>query len=462
MSVLALFLCVGVSWDLSSIPLQNREAVSFLAPVSSRSTVALFVLDNNNLVVQTLRPLETNKIELEKGTSAVDVYDLDGDGVNDVLAVCGDRIMRYTIPSAEKSVSSETLFTAPSTWSVPCFQAKPVPLVISLQGEKFVGLPTENAFQVYRFDGACAFSFPRKTEEQHESPFGQAFSLDLRGFSTPNSIALRVYCTREYSYDLPDSLERSDEISPLYKRISSTQHATLENTDYKGWPWFRLQTKRDASSRAFYRLISPGFRETEVVIDDAAAMRTPMLSPHQARWSSFKYPGRIFPMGDTVPDFNGDGYADVLFLSSPDPFTPTDFLGRFLVDGCWPLRVSVHLFLPEKKRFSPIPASVISLEVPLVRFLMSQSEGYLKHVLFRDFDGDGHTDCGWAVRDDEYQIWLWKAGGGFSEKPDYVARFVENISRIEHCVDMTYDGCFSVVFRTDSSLYVLRVSGAHL
>ncbi|HOJ32476.1 MAG TPA: VCBS repeat-containing protein [Candidatus Hydrogenedentes bacterium] len=457
MSVLALFFYLGAFFDLSSIPLQNEEAVSFLAPISSHSPIALFVVDNDSLIIQTLRPLANHRIILERGTAAIDVCDLDGDGNSEVVAVCGERIMRYTIPSDETSIPPETLFVASSMWSVSCFQAKPVPLVICVRGEKFVGLPTENAYQLYRFDGTCAFSFPKKEAVHQESPFGQAFSLDFRGSSTPNSIAMRVYHSRGPSYDLPDSLVHGDDIPALYKKISFSQHTLLEDVDYKKWPWFRLHTKQSPSGRVFYRLIGPGFRETEVVVDDAEALQKPDKPLYQERWSAFKYPGRLFPAGEMVPDFNGDGYADILLFSSPDPLTSTDFWGRFLVDGCWPLRVSVHLFLPEKKRFSPIPASVISLKLPLARFLMYQSEGYLKHVLFRDFDGDGHTDCGWAIKDNEYQIWLWKTDG-FSEKPEYVAKFADDIIRIEHCADMTGDGFLSIVFRTNSILYILRVS----
>lgn len=460
MTVLMLLAVCGGLFDVSSVAVEQETAVSFFAPLSSEGPAGLFILDGSRLVIHSVALPETRFMSLERGTSAVDVFDTDGDERSEVIAVCGESVLRYKIPAQGSIPPAEILFTAPSLFSVPVLQPRPHVLVVNYEDKVLIALPCEEHLDLRRLDGTIETRWSVRMAAGKSSPVGPTFSawtMLAPQIAGRDGLEMRVSRTWEYAVALPEDLRPLERSTPRFRHVPQIQFLELSEVDQDRWPWFLLRADGESDARVLYAPAQPGLKDTLVRIREEQDAGSPWGARSMKTGPVRRYPGLPAMAGDELPDFDGDGFTDLLLWTSPEPIAGTDALGRILAEGVWPVRVSAHLYRPEKTRYDPRPASSISLKLPISWFLIPEEGTPLRHRVFRDFNGDGRTDCGWSSRGSRFEAWLFQEKG-FPKEPSFSLVAPEPIERVEHCADLDQKGRTSVVLRTRSALHVLYAS----
>ena len=287
--------CVLGLFDVQRIPLETPNAVSFFAQVSEKEGPDLFVLDGRSLHRHDGRhPALQRTVNFAPGTSAVDVGDVDGDGIAEAVAIEGDKVLRYALDRG---------------------------------GDTFVCLPV----------------------------------LDLESGAVP--------------------------------------------------------------SRAAY---GPAKR----------------------------YPGAPLMLDAPMPDFTGDGYADLALWHAPTPTLSPGALAKAMTSGTWPIWIRIHPFVPERGRFASRSSGGIEVRAPLTWFLEGYGRVPLRCLVSEDFDGDGRDDLAFAAQPTLFQMWRYEQRG-LSDPPFFSHRFQESLQSVAQLCDVRGDGRNSLVLRGERSLFVL-------
>lgn len=263
----------------------------------------------------------------------------------------------------------------------------------------------------------------------------------------------------EFEPELPDDLLPLETRRLRYRRGTLSQARDAADQGPASWPWFPLRTDGARSRRVIYALAPPDSRNTIIRIQEfeqepaSIAERNARLGPE--RW----YPGALVLPGDGLPDFNKDGYTDLVLWRSPEPGTSVDSLTRILMQGIWPVDLTTHLFSVEKRRYEPVPSARVKCNAPVLWFLTSGSGVPLRHCVLRDFDGDGRTDLGCSTAPGIYSVWLY-GKRGFGADPDHTQVVAGPLVAIDFCGDLETRGRTSLALRTEKALYVLRATAA--
>jgi hypothetical protein len=175
-----------------------------------------------------------------------------------------------------------------------------------------------------------------------------------------------------------------------------------------------------------------------------------------------RYPGRLaraaerpFAWGETPwPDFDGDGFADLLLWKAPLPGRSVDSMAEAVTGGSWPVRLTAHLFSPGKGRYEPRPAGRIEARLPVWRLLDLARGAPLRHAVFDDLDGDGGDDCAFATDVDRYGVWLF--GDGFAATPSASYAFSSVIAGIEYAGPLGPGRASAILLRTRRAVHVLE------
>ena len=440
-------------FDVYTIPLEDPRAEVFLAQTNPEAVPGLFVLEGSRL---TLHPDadagDPITVELDRGTSAFDVADLDGDGHGEVVAICGDRIVTYSlepggIPTPRELFSLETQLADPSVGPYPHV------LTTAKAGRTVLVLPTETALEVRKHDGSLDSRYPISSEEE---PAGAKVHRFRAGSADPTQVAPagglegRVTYVVEPRLEAPEDLFPAYQRQPYYRRGTALQAHDAAGLDAVLWPWFPLRTDGTTELRAHYAVD----RRTLVRLRNPERPNTAAdpfkLGPVR------RYPGEIVVLAQDLPDFDGDGYVDLVLWTTPEPALSVGSMSRELLRQDRPVRVAVYLFLPEKNRFAPSPAAWFTCRVPTVRFLMQDAAGPLQNMVLRDFDGDGKTDCGLSVQENAFAVWLYD--DGFLPQPDEAHTLPEPPAELVFKEDLDGNGRTSLAFRTTRAIHVFRAS----
>jgi len=449
-------------FDVTSIPLGRPDARCFLAPADADKAADVFVLEGRRLTAYGSDAQGTPfPLVLEQGTTAFDVADIDGDGQNEVVAVCGPRILRYDLSSTQPSPAD----TAPLPFEV-LFELEtqlsgawrdPFPYVMALEREDGVvlALPCEEALELRTTDGQLAASYPVDASAEHTVSYGSPFaawSVSPPQIGPPTALEMEVSRHLEFEPDWPDDLLPVAARGPKRMPEASVQHASLDERD---WFWFPLKVDASTQQRVLYAPARPGYRDTLVWIRDSAAEDADLTDRHVTISPKRRYPGILIDLEEDSADFNGDGYADLLLWQAPKPPMSVDGLTRAVLGRNWPLELTVHLFSTEKKRYEPKPAAHLTTLVPVTWFLTAFWETPMQPWVVRDFNGDGRTDLGLGNAPGRFQVWLFSEQG-FAAKPDFSETFPEPITDVEFKADLDASGRTSIGLRTEKALYVLR------
>jgi hypothetical protein len=458
-TIATLVMAVGSLFNVQTVPIENPDALAFLAHGRSTFVPDVFVLDGFDLLMYGAeRESQTVRIRLGDATSVFDVADIDEDGQGEVIAVQGDRIVAYELLGGNLSEAPRELFRLMTQLSKPAPRPQRHVLAVRRENTMVLGLPCEDTFQWRTLEGKLVASYPIGDEAPRRVSYGRPFSaVTVQPFEMGNrdDIEMRVARLLEFEPDLPDIVLPIEERGPMYRRATSTQSREAADLDAAYWPWFPLALDGSTDKRVLYASAGPEFNDTLIQIQKTETDRTSPGNIGVVTSAERRYPGTLMVNCDTLPDFNGDGFADIVLWKTPDPGVTVDSLTRALCGGSWPLHITVHLYWDKKGHYEPAPAGHVTCRVPIGWFFSMSDGTPLRHVIQRDFDGDGRTDLGFSDDTSRFSVWLWREGG-FPPEPDDVRTFPQPIEGIEFCDDLEGGGRLSLGVRTSKALYVLR------
>lgn len=452
-------LATGALFDVYEIPFETPGAQCFVAASDNDGIADLFVLAGNRITIyKNAQSQAVQRVILAPDTSAVDVADTDDDGANELVAVCGDRLLRYELDPGAASEPVE-LFRRETQLSMRGGRPYPHVLVVRREGIPLLALPCESTFELRTVSGELVAAHPIGTDAPRYVMYGRPFSssnVDPPLVGAPDALEFRVSRVIAVEPSLPPDLLPVEAQGPLLRRGTPRQARDAAALEPDAWPWFPVRADGSNRARALYALSGTGLGDTLIRMQQPAT-GTEGASGEIRVGPRRRYPGVLLLSEDDLPDFNGDGYTDLLLWNSPDPTPTVNTLSRAVVDGHWPIRLTVHLFSPEKERFAPQPAAQLSLVVPVVWFLGGSGRAPVQHMVLRDLDGDKATDLACSVAPQEYAVWRWTKNG-FPQTPDFRTVLTERIVAVEQRIDLDGGGRTSIILRGESKLFVLKAS----
>lgn len=374
-----------------------------------------------------------------------DVADTDGDGKSEAVWVDGTRVLRRGFLPGEQE---ELLFEVPQlpAWSGPAF---PQVLLVRNAGAPRVALPITGGLQLFALDGT-----PSKVEadEAPTATLGRPFhAWPVYPPQTGPEDALEFHLTYlvavQPRWSGLEYLFNRDTVNARRGTPRQAQDAAAEPPE--NWPWMAL-SRESEEERLLYARAGDGIGETLVRVrrrgEDSAADEPLVVGPERS------YPGRLVISDGTPPDFNGDGFTDLLLWNASEPAPTVNSLARAATQGTWALSLTIHLFNDRTSRFSPQAHSRISVEVPVSWMIEAWP---LRLDVFGDMNGDGKTDLAFATSPDTYRIWLC-GSAGMSEAASFEHRFEESLQGIAFLSPWTPSGKQCLALRGETSFYVLR------
>lgn len=440
-------------FELHTYPLGSQSAKSdradvhaFFANADGDGIADLFILEGNSLSVAA-SGAGLRESALPSGVSAFDIADIDADGKFEVIAVNGASIVRLPLALQGDSSEPAKLFDAESLYT----QAFPVPtpavLVFAGDGPSSttVALPTQTAVEYRSVDGTLVRNEPYAMSK-HDLTSRSDGQLDIR------ILASTMFFQAGTKSGLPAgsaSVVAPDEVYVAVDALNARILRDVVGDPPINWPWFVVRHEQAKTTRA-YCAVEESLNTLICMCDvavDAEGVPTAIAAPGPAR----RYSGAMIPFGDIPPDFNGDGYADILMWNAPRPGISVDALLRAVVGRNWPITLTAHLYSPEKGRFDPTVETELTFRIPVTWFLTGGVP--LRHYVLADFNGDRKTDLAMCTEEKEYSVWLYN--DGFGAAPDEKHTFTENITGVELTADVAGNGKSSIVLRSDRYVYAL-------
>lgn len=456
MMVLATLLCtLAAAFDLQSISLTDPNADVFFAHADADGTADLFVRDRDLLTIFPSAHARTPRtIPLGDGVSMFDVGDLDGDGNPELVFFRGQQVCMAPLSPQESVSPTQVLF---ETDSLPAASGEPQRrvLVVNRREQQVIALFRAEALEFVSPDGQVIERLEPSTTEDRQTTRSNPFHATAQqspqpGF--PHALEMRIRRVDGFPPDLLDSLlpGNGTTSTPAW-HATYAQARDAASREPATWPWIPLQAG-STDLRILFALSAPDLRATvvrvqEFIRTDDGNVENVKLGPPR------RYPGIPVLTNDTPPDFNADGYADILLWHAPQPGRSMDALNRALSMQTWSLRLAAHVYLPDRRRYDPHPLGLIDTQLPLGWFLNPRSGVPLTHRLLRDLNGDGATDLALATGEAEFSIWLFD--DGFSSEPDFRQRFATPITAIPLHADLDGTGNTAIILAAPNAYHIL-------
>ncbi len=460
-AVLSLSLCAV---EVREIPLLEPDARVFPVQIDADGEADLWQQSGRNVRIHYSNQFVT-EFSFSDSDCAYDVYDIDGDGASEVIVVEGKAIVALELSPGE-APSRQVLFEAESTYALMSGTPSPQVFVAPHLDEPAIVLPQATGVRLYRLSGELIEDYGSAKDNNDDSDRLYWSPSWIQDYEDRGSHWTQVIATapRELPPGFPLESNRAQSgalINDLTNPAADSDFTTLtENSGPYAGEWYASLLRDDAANRQYIVYRSDGSGSTLVhlrtVSGDAGIHERSESKIGPIR----RYPGMLFKQEDEGwftkaytynPDFNGDGYFDLVLWDAPRPGVSIDSLVRTVVGRSWPVRIAIHLYVPDNARYDPKPAGMISAKVPINFFL---NRNPVANIAMVDVDGDALTDLGFSTEPNNYHLWL--AADGISRDPDWTRTFEEPIKAVEFSADLSGKGRTSILLRGGKNLYLLQ------
>lgn len=391
-------------------------------------------------------PLRT--YALPDGTTLFDVRDANGDGMPDLAAIRGTSLCYWrsleTAATTNPDVCIEDGHAAALDFGLP----RPAPLFAKQRGINVLKLPGWN--RMWRLSGqAVPRTAPQAPEVDYHLDYFRVVPTAPTGVAGAIPRAFRFSQVYEQSLPPPrpaETVVNSETASP-----GGTRRARDAAEAPPGaWPWFPLNGQPTSTTRVLYALAPPEYRDTIVRFRPPASAEP--AGPGDAVYVSpeRRYPGVLIAPHGAPPDFNGDGFADLLLWNVELPGRSLGSIARAAQSGAWKVTMTVHLYNPPDERYNARPNAVTRMNAPIDTVLGGGVNGPFHHLLLRDVDGDRDTDLVTTGSGNSLDVYLYQ--GTLPPAPTYRAKFHDPVAGI--LVDAPVPGGgWVAILRTTAAFY---------
>ena len=441
-------------FDVVPIPLGQPGAQVFPVATGAGDAADVAILTENTLhIYEIIEGQRRFSVALPEDTSVFDIVDITGDGVAEIVAVQRHRVLALRLDTPQSP--PRELFPLEDPIEHTGGYALPHTLAVQRDGEWLLAIPRTSALELRTLDGEVVDSVPPGDARRSPMPFDRPFmarTVDPPLVAPPGAIELHI--DQVVVHDAPHSGSPARETADIHHRGSLLAMRHADEDDYQRWPWFPLLSAGGAEQRVLYRLTEPDYEDTLIRIQQPDPAR-PFEAETGVRVSpARRYRGSLLPPWHTLPDFNADGYTDLLLWVAPSPGRSVEAITRALGSQSWPLELRMHLFEPDKNRYDPRNAGIIKARVPIGWFLHPERGSPLRLLVKGDFNGDGRTGVAFATDENEFCAWLYD--DGFPARPSFRYTFPEPLSSVETRGDLDGSGRTGVILRGNRNVYVLR------
>lgn len=457
--LLTITTALGAPIEIQDLPWRSGQSTVFVADFDLDTRGEVAVLTGNRLdVFERNRRDAVFSLAMPEGTAVIDVLDANQDGTADIIAVSGADILRIPVSTDDEENETVVCFSRESQYSD--YVGIPFPGVLVVMREKtpLVALPCDDALELRTLEGKLIDSYPIGMAAPRRLSLGQPFSVWANPYAQlagPGALEFRVSSVSTYKPLLPDHSLPIRIAEPSGRLGTARQQREAATLEAERWPWFTINTNDTRMVRALYaRSDAPGgetlMRVRHVPVDSPTGSNTGDDTGPLRR-----YPGLLLRHPEVLPDFDGDGFHDLLLWKSKRIAPTVDGLARAVAKGTWPIWIIAHRYAPEKKRFSDEPFAQIEVALPLGWYLNSGGANPFRTILLNDMDGDQQSDFGCLV--DEQTLAIWRSGPeGVESEPGFRHRFPEAVLGVEFEEDLEGQGRKTIVLRSQNHLYLLR------
>ena len=335
--------------------------------------------------------------------------------------------------------------------------ARPFPhvLLVRKENQLLLALPCPETFELRTLAGELAAEHPIGPDAAHPITFGRPFArwlVDPPQAAPPEALEMRISRVVAYKPDLPEGMLPEEPQPPLRRWGTPRQARDAVDMPPEAWPWFPLRTDGSATERALYAQDTTA--DATALVRVRKAETGPGADPDDLRLGpSRRYPGRVLTTPGRPPDFNGDGWADLVLWDAARPSPSLSALTRAATARTWPVRVAIHTFEPGTGRFAGRPMAHIELRGPLAWFLLDPVPLHL--VVMTDVNGDGRSDFACATQRDTYAVWI-STDQGFDAEPDFQRRFRESLESVAWQASLDGRARTSIALQSQNVLWVLK------
>lgn len=449
-------LSLGASFDVVEVPINNPDAHAFAAKIRTDAPARVWVLDGHTMLIF---PANSNAkprtIQLPPGTSALDIADLDGDGLNEIILVDGNRIVKIPLEGNPQRTGPEILFALETALSSATSGPYLHVLAVTIDRQTLLALPRKDQLELRATNGDLINSYPMEIADAAKSGAAAVFAtatLNPVQAGPHGAIEFEAVTSVDSKPTLPDtfSLLLAPQDSPSHGIVGHMRTAQVEEPNT--WPRFNLAANGRSQTTVHYLFGGPHSEDTFI------RMRVPVTTSAQGNQKEFtsqrRYPGNLVFPAAAPPDLNGDGYADLVLWKSPLGAS-IDSMIRSAESGTWPIRLGIHLYSVQNRAYEGKPRQTIESRVPIGWFYNPEKGAPLRNLLFRDFNRDRKKDIAFSSGPRTFEVWLYQEG--ISTKPDYQAELDQPIAEIALSEDTERPGSPTIVLRGETSLYILRI-----
>ncbi|GMW02000.1 MAG: hypothetical protein AMXMBFR84_31360 [Candidatus Hydrogenedentota bacterium] len=444
-----LSLTLAALFDVQTVPVESGSPHIFLARFGSDEGASVFVLNGNTLAIWP-RSGAKRDLLLPEHTSAVDVADLDSDGRNEVIVIAGEEIQSV---SMTEPFESRNIATRSSVYTKHEGSPFPRVLVVQYQSAPALALPTDDSVVYLNAAGEEIASISLEaaiTKSRWSFLTWQVASM--QGFDPGEGLEFSVWLRPFLEYKLPTEARANRPLTwSTAIRGDVTRVGSAGASDPESWSSFGVSTNLTAERIQAYCAVDTIGQHTFIHIRQesvaAANLPTP-LGPAR------RYPGTIVCVPDRVPDFNGDGYGDVLFWTTDGLGSSVDAIMKSITGREWPVRLTAHLYNPAKGRIDPKAVAVIENMLPLDWWFSSGQDTPIRNLILGDFNGDGSTDLAGSTDSRNLAVWIYNEG--FQQRADEIHAFPEPIIGLAFMEDLQGRSQGSIGLRGKNALYVLH------
>ncbi|MBP9002167.1 MAG: VCBS repeat-containing protein [Candidatus Hydrogenedentes bacterium] len=457
--LILVMLSAGAVFDLQEMPIDpGTSSEVTLADLDGTGRAGLAVASAERLVLYFgARSDLRAELRFPPETLLFDIADLNGDGQPDVIALTPDRVYSVPVPRAGADADPwRERFTLDAGALNRPAAPVPTPLVLRRSGRPAVlAVVTGDRLRLYQPDGTEEASYGIGPESPAKMSIGSPFVAVSVWPPQRDGAAQEWRVSRHWTGVpvLPDEIPVDRPVAPPDRELL-TAMARRGNADQpETWPAFPLRPG-GGPERVLFLYASDGTMDSLVrtrrLFAEAGREATSRLSTIR------RYPGRVIPPRNAPPDFNHDGWSDLMLWSADQPTYTVGTLTRTLARQTWPIRVAVHLFEPDRNAFAAMPEWAVTLEVPLGWMMEALGDRFpARHLVCADFNGDNRVDMGLSDAPDHFIAWC-SSPVGLRQEPSETVTISGSLDTLLYAVDLDRGGRTSLVFRTDRGVAVLR------